>query len=46
MEIVTGLCVVVGFMMLVAIAIGACGERFDRRKSDKNIVDTENHYFN
>lgn len=31
MEIVTGLCVVVGFMMLVAIAIGACGERYNVR---------------
>ena len=46
MEIVTGLCVVVGFMMLVAIAIGAVGERYGSRKSDKNIDDTENHYFN
>ena len=46
MEVISGLVVVVVFMVVTAIAIGAVGERFDRRKSDKNIVDTENHYFN
>jgi hypothetical protein len=35
MEIVTGLVTVVGFMMLVAIAMGWCGERYDNRNKEK-----------
>lgn len=35
MEILSGLVVVVVFMMVTAIAIGAVGERYDRRTNNK-----------
>lgn len=44
MEVISGLVVVVVFMVIAAIAIGAVGERYDKRSKD--MVDTENHYFN
>lgn len=34
MKIVSGLVVVVCFMMLVAIATGACGERYGSREKE------------
>jgi hypothetical protein len=34
MEIVIGLIVVMGFMIVLAIAIGACGERYEKRERE------------
>lgn len=35
MEVISGLIVVVVFMVITAIAVGAVGERYDRRTNNK-----------